>query len=95
MLGLGAYLVVVDKASGGVMIASSIMMGRALAPVEVALGTWKQLVSARQGIAAPARDLQGDGAPAGAAGRAAAPEPRTHCAEPRASPRPARPADHH
>src|SRR5262249_49276789 len=50
MLGLGAYLVVVDKASGGVMIASSIMMGRALAPVEVALSTWKQLIAARQGV---------------------------------------------
>lgn len=50
MLGLGAYLVVIDKASGGVMIASSIMMGRALAPVEVALSTWKQLVAARQGV---------------------------------------------
>jgi ATP-binding cassette, subfamily C, type I secretion system permease/ATPase len=50
MLGIGAYLVVSDKASGGVMIASSIMMGRALAPVEVALGSWKQLVAARQGI---------------------------------------------
>jgi ATP-binding cassette subfamily C protein PrsD len=50
MLGIGAFLVVSDKASGGVMIASSIMMGRALAPVEVALGTWKQLVAARQGI---------------------------------------------
>jgi PrtD family type I secretion system ABC transporter len=50
MLGLGAWLVVVDKASGGVMIASSIMMGRALAPVEVALSTWKQLVAARQGV---------------------------------------------
>jgi PrtD family type I secretion system ABC transporter len=50
MLGLGAYLVVVDRASGGVMIASSIMMGRALAPVEVALSTWKQLVGARQGV---------------------------------------------
>src|SRR5437016_1568602 len=50
MLGIGAYLVVADKASGGIMIASSIMMGRALAPVEVALGTWKQLIAARQGI---------------------------------------------
>src|SRR4051812_23026113 len=51
MLGIGAYLVVADRASGGIMIASSIMMGRALAPVEVALGSWKQLVAARQGIA--------------------------------------------
>ncbi|WP_407180636.1 type I secretion system permease/ATPase [Bradyrhizobium sp. STM 3562] len=51
MLGVGAYLVVSDKASGGIMIASSIMMGRALAPVEIALGSWKQLVAARQGIA--------------------------------------------
>jgi PrtD family type I secretion system ABC transporter len=50
MLGIGAYLVVADHASGGVMVASSIMMGRALAPVEVALGSWKQLVAARQGI---------------------------------------------
>src|SRR4030081_330274 len=50
MLGIGAYLVVADRASGGIMIASSIMMGRALAPVEIALGTWKQLGAARQGI---------------------------------------------
>src|ERR1700676_3530787 len=50
MLGLGAYLVVADKASRGIMIASSIMMGRALAPVEVALSTWKQLIAARLSI---------------------------------------------
>jgi PrtD family type I secretion system ABC transporter len=50
MLGIGAYLVVADRASGGIMIASSIMMGRALAPVEIALGSWKQLVAARHGI---------------------------------------------
>ena len=50
MLGVGAYLVVNEQASGGIMIASSIMMGRALAPIEVALSTWKQLVAAHQGI---------------------------------------------
>ena len=50
MLGIGAYLVIADKASGGIMIASSILMGRALAPVEIALGTWKQLAAARQGL---------------------------------------------
>jgi ATP-binding cassette, subfamily C, bacterial PrsD len=50
MLGIGAYLVVIEQASGGIMIASSILMGRALAPVEVALGSWRQLIAARQGI---------------------------------------------
>jgi PrtD family type I secretion system ABC transporter len=49
VLGVGAYLVVMEQASGGIMIASSIMMGRALAPVEVALANWKQLVAAREG----------------------------------------------
>src|SRR5215468_5049140 len=51
ILGIGAYLVVIEQASGGIMIASSIMMGRALAPIEVALGSWKQLVAARQALA--------------------------------------------
>jgi PrtD family type I secretion system ABC transporter len=50
LLGIGAYLVVIEQASGGIMIASSIVMGRALAPLEIALGTWKQLAAARQGI---------------------------------------------
>jgi PrtD family type I secretion system ABC transporter len=50
VLGVGAYLVVVDQASGGIMIASAVMMGRALAPVEVALTNWKQFVAAREGI---------------------------------------------
>ena len=48
ILGIGAALVIGDQASAGIMIASSIMMGRALAPIEIVLGTWKQLVAARQ-----------------------------------------------
>jgi ATP-binding cassette subfamily C protein PrsD len=50
LLGIGAYLVVNEQASGGIMIASSIMMGRALAPIEVAISTSKQFVAARQSI---------------------------------------------
>src|SRR6516165_8486836 len=50
ILGIAAALVVAEQASGGIMIASSIMMGRALAPIEVVLGTWKQLLSARDAI---------------------------------------------
>jgi ABC-type protease/lipase transport system fused ATPase/permease subunit len=50
VLGTGAYLVLVEQASGGVMIASAIVMGRALAPIEVALANWKQFVAAREGV---------------------------------------------
>ena len=46
------------------MIASSIMMGRALAPIEVALSTWKQLVAARQGVARLRDVLKTTAAPA-------------------------------
>jgi PrtD family type I secretion system ABC transporter len=50
ILGVGAYLVINEQASGGIMIASSIMMGRALAPVEVALANWKSLVATRHAL---------------------------------------------
>lgn len=48
ILGVGAYLVIQQQATAGVMIASSIMMGRALAPVDLAIANWKPLLMARQ-----------------------------------------------
>lgn len=47
MLGAGAYLVIGEAASPGIMIASSIIMGRALQPVEAAVSQWRTFVSAR------------------------------------------------
>lgn len=49
VLGVGAYLVIYGEASAGIIIASSIIAARALAPVDTAIGNWKGFVSARQG----------------------------------------------
>ncbi|MBL8350005.1 MAG: type I secretion system permease/ATPase [Burkholderiaceae bacterium] len=47
MLGYGAYLVIHDHVTPGVMLATTIILGRALAPVEMLIGNWKGLVEAR------------------------------------------------
>lgn len=49
VLGLGAYLVILGQASAGVMIAASILVSRALAPVEIAIANWRGFLNARQG----------------------------------------------
>ncbi|MFZ7093445.1 type I secretion system permease/ATPase [Primorskyibacter sp. 2E233] len=49
MLGLGAYLVLQGELSPGAMIAGSILMGRALAPIELAIGQWPMVQQARKG----------------------------------------------
>lgn len=48
VLGLGAYLVIIGQATAGVMIAASILVSRALAPVEIAIANWRGFVAARQ-----------------------------------------------
>ena len=49
MLGLGAYLVLQNELTPGAMIAGSILMGRALAPVELLIGQWALVQRARKG----------------------------------------------
>ena len=49
-LALGAWLVIEGRATGGVIIASSILSSRALAPVEQAIANWKAIVSSRQAL---------------------------------------------
>jgi ATP-binding cassette subfamily C protein len=65
ILGLGAYLVIERLATVGAMFAASILLGRALQPVEQIVGSWRNLVSARGAFlrvrallaASPPRDL--------------------------------------
>ena len=47
ILGLGGYLVLEMEVSPGMMIAGSIIMGRALAPIDMIINSWKQFSGAR------------------------------------------------
>jgi len=48
ILGTGAYLVLLEAVTPGMMIGASIIMGRALAPIEMAISAWRGFVIARQ-----------------------------------------------
>jgi ATP-binding cassette, subfamily C, type I secretion system permease/ATPase len=48
VLAVGAYLVINQQATAGIIIAGSILSARALAPVDLAIAHWKAFVAARQ-----------------------------------------------
>ena len=48
VLAVGAYLVIYQQATAGIIIAGSILSARALAPVDLAIANWRGFVAARQ-----------------------------------------------
>ncbi|WP_256570588.1 type I secretion system permease/ATPase [Bradyrhizobium sp. CCGUVB1N3] len=48
VLGVGAYLVIRQEATAGIIIAGAILTSRALAPIELTIAHWKSLLRARQ-----------------------------------------------
>jgi PrtD family type I secretion system ABC transporter len=50
VLAVGAYLVIQQEATGGIIIAGSILTSRALAPIELAIAQWKAFVACRQAL---------------------------------------------
>ncbi|MCB1675738.1 MAG: type I secretion system permease/ATPase, partial [Halioglobus sp.] len=51
MLGTGAYLVIAENLSAGTMIAATILLGKATAPLELAISGWRGFVEARAAYA--------------------------------------------
>lgn len=47
MLALGAYLVIIHEINPGLLMAGSILLGRALAPIDQMIGSWKGFVAAK------------------------------------------------
>jgi PrtD family type I secretion system ABC transporter len=65
ILGVGAWLVLDEAITAGTMIAASIVMGRALAPVEMAVGQWRAFVNTRAAYGRVKETLRTDDAPSG------------------------------
>ncbi|WP_226581934.1 type I secretion system permease/ATPase [Acuticoccus sediminis] len=76
ILGLGAYLAIHHAITAGSMIAASIIMSRALQPVEAAVSNWRQFLNARQAY----KRLSATIAATGDKNRMALPSPRREVA---------------
>jgi ATP-binding cassette subfamily C protein len=50
ILGLGAWLAINDQISGGAIFAGSLLLGRALAPVEAIIGAWRPILAAKEAL---------------------------------------------
>jgi ATP-binding cassette subfamily C protein len=50
LLGVGAWLVIGNEVSAGAILASSVLVGRVLAPVDLAIANWRGLVEARMAL---------------------------------------------
>jgi len=72
MLSVGAWLVISGQGSPGITVACTILLGRALAPVEQVVGSWKLLAEGRASFARLAQLLEGTAEPE----RMALPAPR-------------------
>jgi PrtD family type I secretion system ABC transporter len=59
ILALGAWLVINAEATSGVMIATTTLLGRALAPIEQIVGSWRVLAEGRAAFARLAELLSG------------------------------------
>ncbi|MBT9455528.1 MAG: type I secretion system permease/ATPase [Burkholderiaceae bacterium] len=59
ILGVGAWLVIQQQSSAGVMIAASIIMGRGLQPIEAAIAGWRGFLQAREAYRRLSRDVAG------------------------------------
>ena len=91
VLGGGAYLVIQGESSAGAMVAASILMGRALAPIEQAVGQWKGFIETR-GSWDRLQDMFRADDKGGARMPLPRKRPRRSCPwKPPPSPRPARP----
>jgi len=50
VLGIGAYLAIDRTITPGAMFAASILLGRAMQPIEQVVGLWRQLIAAKQAL---------------------------------------------